>query len=400
MRYEDILCDANNLYAAYLASIKNSKWKDSTQKFMLNFLNYIFQIQDDLKNRTFENSRMDEFSLCERGKIRPITSLSTADRVVRHVLCDDVLTPKVFNKIIYDNGASIKGRGVSFSRKRFEVHLRKYYNEHGNEGYILFGDFRKFYDNIVHDIAKKQLLELVENDEFIEWLLGVIFKSFEIDVSYMSEEEYKSCMDEIFDKLKYREIVNKDKLVGSKFMTKSVNIGDQLSQIIGVYYPHRIDNYVKYVRSIKYYGRYMDDWYIISNSKEELHDIYENIKVIASELGLHLNDKKTRIVKVSGIYKFLQIKYSVLPNGRIVKRINPIRVTALRRKLKKLAVKVINGELEYEHVENMFKSWMGSFYKLLSKEQRRNLISLYEWLFKKRIEIVRNKMIISDRNND
>ena len=73
MTYEEILCDANNLYAAYKASIKGSKWKESTQRFMLNFLRYIFEIQDDLINRTLENGPVDEFELQERGKIRPLS---------------------------------------------------------------------------------------------------------------------------------------------------------------------------------------------------------------------------------------------------------------------------------------------------------------------------------------
>lgn len=59
--------------------------------------------------------------------------------------------------IIYDNCASIKGRGISHQRDRFEVHLRKYYRLYGNEGWILFGDFSKFYDNIIHEIAKREL---------------------------------------------------------------------------------------------------------------------------------------------------------------------------------------------------------------------------------------------------
>ena len=75
-------------------------------------------------------------------------------------------------------------------------------------------------------------------------------------------------------------------------MNKSVNIGDQLSQIIGIYYPYRIDNYVKYVRSQKFYGRYMDDWYIMNPKKKELQDLLDNIRVIADELGIHINEKK------------------------------------------------------------------------------------------------------------
>lgn len=43
MNYEEIVCDANNLYRAYKVSVKSSKWKESTQKFMMNFLRYIFE---------------------------------------------------------------------------------------------------------------------------------------------------------------------------------------------------------------------------------------------------------------------------------------------------------------------------------------------------------------------
>ena len=69
----------------------------------------------------------------------------------------------------------------------------------------------------------------------------------------------------------------------------------------------------------------------------------------------------------------------------------------MRRKLKRLAAKVKNEEISYENVENMFRSWKGGFYKLLSKEQRKNLIGLYEDLFEKSIEIVNKKMIIVDK---
>lgn len=199
-----------------------------------------------------------------------------------------------------------------------------------------------------------------------------------------------------FNKLEYRNIPE-SKLTGEKWMEKSVNIGDQLSQVIGIYYPYRIDNYVKYVRSQKFYGRYMDDWYIMNPSKEELLDLLDHIHQIAEEYGIHINRKKTRIVKISSTYKFLQIKYSLTDSGKVIKRINPKRVTAMRRKLKRLAVKVKNEEISYENVENMFRSWMGGFYKLLSKEQRKNLIGLYEDLFEKSIEIVNKKMIIVDK---
>ena len=312
-------------------------------------------------------------------------------------LCDEILLPKIRPKIIYDNSASIKGRGMSHARKRFEIHIRKAYREYGSDSYILFGDFKKFYDNIIHKIVKKMLLELVDDDEFISWLLDVIFDGFKIDVSYMTDEEYDACLHNVFDKLKYRQTIPKDILTGEKFMEKSVNIGDQISQIIGIFYPHRIDTYVKFVRSQKYYGRYMDDWYLICRTKEELIDIYNGICEIAKELGIHINTKKTRIVKLCSSYKFLQVKYEMTEDGKLYKKINPKRVVCFRCKIKKLAIKVLEGTSTYENVENTFKSWMGAYYKLLTKVQRENLITLYEDLFNKRIDIVNKKMVITNK---
>lgn len=397
MTYEEIVSDANNLYKAYKASIKGIKWKETTQKFMMNFLRYILSIQEELLDRTLQNGPTVEFSLFERGRVRPITSIQIKDRIVRHVLCDEVILPEVKKHIIYDNGASIKGRGISHQRNRFEIHLRKYYRLYGNDGWILFGDFSKFYDNIIHEIAKQELLKLFDDDEFLDWLLTLIFDGFKIDVSYMTDEEYASCMKSTFNKNEYRKIP-KEQLTGEKWMAKSVNIGDQLSQIIGIYYPYRIDNYVKYVMSQKFYGRYMDDWYIMNPDKQDLLDILEGIRVIADELGIHINEKKTRIVKISSTYKFLQIRYTLTKDGKIIKRISPDRVTTMRRKLKKLAVKVRNNEIDYDGVENMFRSWMGSFYKLMSRQQRKNLIGLYEDLFDTTITVVNKKLVICDRS--
>ena len=393
---KDIICDANNLYKAYEFSIKNSKWKSSSKIFMMNYLRNIFSIQDALINQTLTNGQTNEFMLNERGRTRCITGIPIKDRIVRHVLCDDILLPEVKKHIIYDNCASIKDRGISAQRKRFEIHLHKYFKMYGNEGWILFGDFSKFYDNIIHDIAKGSLLKLFDNDEYLAWILGVIFDGFKVDVSYMNDDQYSKCMADVFNKLEYRNIP-KDLLTGEKWMYKSVNIGDQLSQVIGIFYPHRIDNYIKYVRGQKFYGRYNDDWYIMNPDKHELEDILQNVRTIADELGIHINEKKTRIVKIGGPNKFLQIKYTLTEDGKIFKRINPKRVTSMRRRLKKLSVMVQNNKIPYESVEMTFKSWMGSFYKLLSKQQRKNLIELYENLFGKVISIQNKKMIISNR---
>jgi len=377
----NIVYDLNSLYNAYLAAKKESDWKPQVQKYEMDFLPRIVESKSDLKNRTYKSKDSTEFIIRERGKTRPITGLQMSDRVIRHSLCDNVLTPSLLNYMIYDNGASLKNKGIDFSRERFEKHLHMYYREHGsNDGYVLLMDYSKFYDNIPHETAYNAVAKHVK-DDFSLWLLKCVFDNFKIDVSYMDDDEYANCMNAPFDSAKYRLNIPKSKHTGEKYMYKSVNIGDQCSQIIGIYYPTPIDNFIKIVKGQKYYGRYMDDSYVIHESKEFLYNLSLEVIEKAKELGIILNQKKTRIVKLSDYYKFLQISYSLTDSGRLIRKINPKRIVDMRRKLKKLNTMVKNGERTQEEVENMFKAWMGSHCHLMSKLQRDNLNLLYYDLF-------------------
>lgn len=385
------MTDGNLLLKGLLKATKGSMWKESSQRGLLHALKMIFDISDELYNRTYKCDKLSTFTIHERGRLRVIDSYNVRDRTIRHVLCDDIYDDLIRPKLIYDNGASLKGRGISHSRKRFETHLRKYYmNHHNNKGYILFGDFSKYYDNILQVVAKDQLLSLVDYDEYMDWLLTTIFKTFEINVDGLDSDAIDDLYNGIINKLSFNPI----KTESCKTIKKSISIGDQLSQHIGIYYPHSIDDYIKIVKSQKYYGRYMDDFYIMSNSREELLDLLDSIISIGLDFGLHVNRQKTYMVRMDSVYKYLQIKYQLTSSGKIIKRINPKRVTSLRIRLKKLKSKVDYGIVDYDNVENMFKSWMGSYNKLLSNKQRSNLISLYESLYNCHIEVYKNKMYI------
>ncbi len=384
MNIKEIMCDPDRLYQGYLKAIAGSKWKESTQRFMRNYLSEIFSIERDLRSMTYHTLPHGVFETHERGKIRTISSLVTRDRVVRHVLCDDVLNPAIRPKLIHDNGASLTGKGISFSRRRFEQHAHEFFNKNGPDGLVLFGDFSKFYDNIVHRKAKDMMLDLFDGDRYLEWLLDVIFSDFELDVGYMNEEEYLAQEDFLFNSHDHHQKVltlPKDVFDGSKLLHKSVGIGDQISQTIGIFYPHRIDSYVKTVRSQRYYGRYMDDWYIMGTDKSELWDILEGIREEARNLGIFVNERKTGIQKVGGTLSYLQVRYQFTETGHLIRRMNPKRVSAMRQKLRKLAPKVYSGEVPVDAVDGMFRSWMGSFHSLLSKEVRGNLFALYEDLY-------------------
>ena len=212
----------------------------------------------------------------ERGKVRRITGEQIKDRVSKHALCDEILTPAVRKYLIYDNSASIKGKGIDFARKRLLVHLRKYYHQHGsNDGYILLIDFSKYYDNIQHEKLMEQFEKYIHDEKALSFLRAVIDRS-KVDVSYMTDEEYAGCMDRVFNSLEYQD-VDKRLLTGEKFMCKHLNIGDQVAQVAGIIYPIPIDNYVKIVKGVKFYGGIWMTPMQSMRSKEFLEELLQGI---------------------------------------------------------------------------------------------------------------------------
>lgn len=354
MNYREQMENSNNLLNSCKRLKHASGWKYSTQRVLCNRLRTVNSLKHKIHDGTYKQGQGTTFRMHEYGHKRIVKALSNVDLLVQHTLCDKILTPKISPLLIYDNGASIKGKGISFSRLRLDKHLHDYYRNHGNEGYILLVDYRKFFDNIRHD----KLLEMYSKALKDPWIAGFIrniLESYRIDISFTEDPDYISKTFNMYD---YQQI-SKELLTGKRHMGKSLGIGSPISQISGIFFPLVIDNYIKTVLGCKYYGAFMDDRYLIHESKQYLVTVREAIEGLSAELGLHLNMKKTQIVKLSHGFTFLKAKYFLTDTGAIVHRIPRDTITRERRKLKKLAVKVVNGEMSIKEYRNQYLSWRG-----------------------------------------
>lgn len=354
MNYREQMENSNNLLRSCKRLKHASGWKYSTQRVLCNRLRTVNSLKHKIHDGTYKQGQGTTFRMHEYGHKRIVKALSNVDLLVQHTLCDKILTPKISPLLIYDNGASIKGKGISFSRLRLDKHLHDYYRNHGNEGYILLIDYRKFFDNIRHD----KLLEMYSKalkDPWIADFIGNILKSYRVDISFTEDPDYVNKTFNLYD---YQQIP-RETLTGKRFMNKSLGIGSPISQISGIFFPLIIDNYVKTVLGCKYYGVFMDDRYLIDESKGRLIAIRDDIEKLSSELGLHLNMKKTQIVKLSHGFTFLKVKYFLTGTGAIIHRVSRDVLTRERRKLKKLAVKVVRGEMDIKEYKNQYLSWRG-----------------------------------------
>lgn len=371
----DAISDPNNLLDAFRKASNGSIWKSSVQKYEINLLKNIRQTQLDLQNNNYRQGEFLEFELNERGHNRHIKALGIADRVVQRALCDEVLMPQLGKYLIYDNGASQKDKGVEFCRRRLETHLHKYYRKYGSDGYFLHIDFRKFFDNIRHDKLLAAFSDKLDDDSVMPVLENMV-QSFKIDISYSDED----LTDQVFNSMEYAKIPAELK-TGKRYMAKSMGIGSQVSQAAGVFFPTKIDTYCKVVRGCKFYGRYMDDIYIIHHDKEFLRSVLDGVREQSAEIGLFINEKKTQIFKLRHGFAFLKIKYNLTETGKIIKRPARDNITRQRRKMKKFRKLVDEGAMSIEDARNEVKSWLGANENLNAYRTCQNIRQLYKDLF-------------------
>lgn len=184
--YEREIFNAENLYKAFVKSKKNSSWKPQVQRYEMNFLTELAKLEKELRFRSFAFLPSTNFVLKERGKTRLISGEQIHDRIAKGCLCEESLLPAIKKYLIHDNGASLKNKGIGFTRKRFETHLRKYYcKTKSNDGYILLVDFSKYFDNIRHRDFSEIFRKIGIDDDSL-WLLGNVLEKSRVDVSYMT----------------------------------------------------------------------------------------------------------------------------------------------------------------------------------------------------------------------
>lgn len=331
----------DNLYAAYRASVKSVGWKASTQRYKASALANIERTHRELLAGTFKSRGFFEFDIVERGKPRHIRSVHISERVVQRCLCDNCLVPMLSRSFVFDNGASLKGKGYDFAVTRVTRFLARHYREHGREGYALVFDFSKYFDTAQHAPIFRQ----IERSGIDERLVSL-------------SEYFIEC-----------------------FGAEGLGLGSQVSQIAAIALPNRIDHYIKDVLGMKHYERYMDDGVIIHRSKAKLRECLAALVRLCAEHGITLNRKKTQIVKLTRGFTFLKVRFRLGKTGAVIRRPAYKSARLMKRKLKTFRHWTDAGRMTREDVNTSLVSWSGhmkrfrAYYIVESVKQR------YHFLF-------------------
>ena len=314
----DRLASVSSLIKAAYQSRRGVGRKASVQKYMMNLMMYSVQSHRKLMAGQEVRQGFIEFDIHERGKRRHIKAMHVKERVIQRSLCDNALVPVLKRSLVYDNGASLKDKGIHFALFRLRDMLRKYVREHGTDGYVLLVDFSGYFDNIQHAPIKKMLIENFD-DTRIRWLAWQFVKAFG---------------------------------------DSSLDIGSQVSQIFAVSYPNRVDHRIREWHRIGLSARYMDDTYVISHDKSKLEKVLADCSAMWDALGIKLNPRKTQILPIRR-FSFMHVRFRITATGKVLMLPNKKSFTRMRRKLRTFANLFRSGQMNFTQINTCYQSWYG-----------------------------------------
>lgn len=138
--------------------------------------------------------------------------------------------------------------------------------------------------------------------------------------------------------------------------TDGLPLGYQTSQLLALMFLDEFDHYIKEDRGCRYYGRYMDDFYVIARTKRELQFLLKDIERWMSDLHLELNSK-TAIFPLKNGLDFLGFHSYLTESGACVQKLRRSEIQRIQTRVKYWEKAYPAGEVTREAVITSFVAW-------------------------------------------
>lgn len=280
------ICTMENLRKAHKNAKRGKGWYKEVKQIEDNLDYYLKKLQNDLIEHRYKTSPYKTFKKKEGNKERDIYKLPYyPDRICQWAILQ-VIEPYILKNLTKDTYSAIPKRGSQPIIDQLRGHWKIKKDKSGKviekkwipsvlvsdpEGtkYCLKMDVRKYYPSIVHIILKEKYRKLFKDKELI-WLLDEIVDSIS---TFPATEENLEILERLNISVKIIEYDGVEYVDGI-----GIPIGNYLSQYDGNFNLSVLDHWLKEVKGVKYYYRYMDDMVILCSSKEELHQLRKDIE--------------------------------------------------------------------------------------------------------------------------
>lgn len=249
---KDKLLDWENVELAWRQVRRNHYRSRQVIRFEKDLLNNLWDLRESLIMRSWTPGAYRLFTVFE-PKERLIAAPNLTNRIVQQMWTN--ITNPIFESNYIDHSYACRnGKGMLRACLDLQNSMRNLPKE--EEWFICKIDFRKFFHSVDHSIIKSIIRNYI-HDELCLWISDSIIDSY----------------------------------------SPGLPIGSLTSQIMANVVLNEVDHYSLDTLGVKKYGRYMDDIYILGNSRDDLESCLDSIAVFALEkLKLNVNGRKCRVI--------------------------------------------------------------------------------------------------------
>ncbi|HAL49770.1 MAG: RNA-directed DNA polymerase (Reverse transcriptase) [Candidatus Uhrbacteria bacterium GW2011_GWD2_41_121] len=279
--YDDIIC-LDNLYLAWQDFVVGKRNKFDVQQFDLDLITNIDSLHSDLVFKTYSHGGYYSFYIND-PKRRHIHKADVRDRLLHHAIYR-LLYPFFEKTFISDSYSCRIGKGVYKAIDNFYVKSYKVSKNNTKSCWVLKCDIRKFFASIDHGILLDILDEYIPDKNIVGLLADVID-------SYHNESTHG---------------------IG-------LPLGNLTSQLFANIYMNVFDQWVKHKLKARHYIRYADDFVIISDDREWLEGVIDEIRdFLFGRLNLSLHPTKIYLKTLESGVDFLG--WILFPKYRLLRK--------------------------------------------------------------------------------
>jgi retron-type reverse transcriptase len=324
------------LFAAWEIFQKGKRGRRDVQGFWRRLEGNIFSLRRELLSGAYKHGAYESFFVHD-PKPRHIRKAKVRDRVVHQALYT-VLNELWEPRLIHDVYSARVGKGTHYGVNRLSMMLRQVSRNSTRSCWALKCDIRRLYDSMDHGVLLKLIRQKISDDRVMGIIESVV-TSFHTDGN----------------------------------PGKGMPIGNITSQIFTNIYLNELDHFVKHELRVRFYGRFSDDFVLVSSRRSDILECRARIaEFLSARLRLSLHPHKVSLRPFHQGIDFLG--YVLLPHHRHV------RSSTRRRMLRRLESKAFgtfSGEAPGQALAQSLASYLGMLGHANTFELRRVLKNAY-----------------------
>lgn len=321
---------------AYQRTARNKRSTKEVILFEMDLASNLISILNDIYYGRYRVGKYKTFTI-SIPKCREVKTLPFRDRVVHQWYVEELVKPIFLPKFIKDSYACLKNKGAHravFSLQKYMKNLHKM----NPDFYVLKCDIANYFYTIDKIILLRILSRYIKDREFLSFTRTILFDNDSSNVG--------------------------------------IPIGNYTSQFFANIYLNELDHYVKEQLGVKYYVRYMDDFVLLLNTKQEAIEMKNKMEVFLKD-KLHLSfNKKTNYFKNKQGVNFCGYKIFI---DKILLRASSKK--KIYKRIKGWQREYYNGTLDCKKTCKTLSSWQGYAKHANTKNLMNSIYQKCEWIY-------------------